>query len=917
MQSRTPFSTTLHWSHSIRTQLALGIGAILLLTLLGNLINYWSLSNFQTNVEVTLQEAYRARELNLETEVEFLLARQSEAAFLATWRTLGYYEALDRYLPAHENQLSAAYSRLDAVDKLIQNSENADLYLVTTGTSELRPLLQAYEVAFSETLYKIKSRAGASALEQSLRESMEALLAEVTLLPNPQFRELLLQIRLNEQLYFNTGKPDHVARVNELIGEFNSLVSRSDPSELATGTTTLDAEDVATRLDVYAHALESLLALDQEVAANNALFERITTDINQTASKINEESAAGVQRALDQMAQVSRRSIQALLITSGLTLLLLTMGAFYLLRRILSPLNQLIHAADEIGQGRLDHSLSLSAYADEFAVLAGVFNLMTARLRELINSLEQRVAERTQQLEHASEELRRAKVLAESANDLKSKFLANMSHELRTPLNAIINFAAFMLSRDFGDLTEHQDMMQQRIRANGQHLLSLINDILDLSKIEAGKMDLRCEEVDLRALIESVRSTALGLTKDKELQLVVELPEATLPLIWADQRRIRQVLLNLLSNAAKFTPEEGIITVRVWEEEGGSVAVSVSDTGIGIPPEQLTRVFEEFHQVQDDASREYQGTGLGLPICRRLIEMHGGTIQVTSDLGYGSTFTFTLPIASSESGTPLPTIPQTPEPSAPEHQGRLIIVVDDDSDAQAIFRHHLGAAGWTVHSVMDSNQALEAIRRMHPHLVILDIMMPHLDGWQVLQQLRTEAATARVPIVVCSIVDAAQEHMGVVQGVQSWLTKPIVGEELLQEVQNHARLPARVLVVDDDPDARMVVRSILEGDGWDVIEAIDGEEALQLLSEEQPDLMILDLMMPKVDGFKVLEQMQLSRAGSAVPVIVVTARELSGQEERWLAEHTQGYFQKGAFPITDFPPMIRALVTLTKGERND
>jgi CheY-like chemotaxis protein/anti-sigma regulatory factor (Ser/Thr protein kinase) len=410
------------------------------------------------------------------------------------------------------------------------------------------------------------------------------------------------------------------------------------------------------------------------------------------------------------------------------------------------------------------------------------------------------------------------------------------------------------------------------------------------------------------SVLEGVMSTAQGLAKDKELHLSLDIPRDGLPLVWADQSRVRQVLLNLLSNAVKFTPGGGSIAVRAAVQDG-MVSISVQDSGIGIKPEHQGLVFEEFRQVDSDLNRQYQGTGLGLPICKRLIQMHGGTLTLESVPGEGSTFTFTLPIA--QMPTPLPgreAAPTQGHIAAPTGPHGLVVVVDDDPDAQSLLRHTLENAGWQVREVLESQRALEVIQETKPDLVVLDIQMHPLDGWEVLRQLRADPALTKLPVVICSVVDPVQGQMGIVNGIQGWVVKPVERQEFLTQVERVTTPPAQILVVDDEEDSRLVVRSILEQSGWRVIEARDGEEALACLAEREPDLIVLDLMMPRVDGFEVLRRLGTMVGREHIPVIVVTAKDLTVEESQWLATHTQGYFQKVAFPITNFPAIVRALV---------
>jgi signal transduction histidine kinase/CheY-like chemotaxis protein len=568
-------------------------------------------------------------------------------------------------------------------------------------------------------------------------------------------------------------------------------------------------------------------------------------------------------------------------------------------------------------------------------------------LQQLNAELEQRVAVRTADLAAANDSLQganhsllvakqdaeQARAAAEEANRYKSHFLANMSHELRTPLNAILNFADFLGDMEYGPVNEQQKMFQSRILYNGEHLLGLINDILDLSKIEAGKVELIREPADLHPLFHGVMATAVGLTKDKGLTLDLEADEQ-LPPVLIDKTRIRQVLLNLLSNAAKFT-ERGGITVRASSElrvlsselaqegETGSiqnsklltqnwVVIQVQDTGIGIAPEHQARVFEEFQQVQDDYNRRHQGSGLGLPISKRLIELHGGQIWLDSTPGVGSTFTFTLPIAdvspeeyiaalaSSDERLPL-----TPDNAAAQG-ARLIAVVDDDPDAQRILRHILEGAGYQVQSILDSQVALHELRRNSPSLILLDLNMAPLDGWMLLDQLHQDPLLAAIPVVICSVLDPERGQIGLLSNVAAYLPKPARQEDVLALVRLIAP-SGSVLIVDDDFDARQVLRHLLDKFNYQVFEASSGPLALALIPEIHPSLMLIDLMMPGMDGFEVLEQLQELPAAAHMPVVVVTAKDLDEEQRAWLRERTRHCFRKPT-PAPEFLDVIHNLL---------
>ncbi len=468
---------------------------------------------------------------------------------------------------------------------------------------------------------------------------------------------------------------------------------------------------------------------------------------------------------------------------------------------------------------------------------------------------------------------------------LKSEFLANMSHELRTPLNSIIGFSRVILKGIDGPVTDMQRTDLQAIYDSGQHLLGLINDILDLSKVEAGKMDFHFEPTDVYDIVRGVMSTAIALVKDKSVDLQQALPE-NLPLIMVDARRIRQVLLNLVNNATKFT-EEGFVRVAVSVEDR-FVTFAVQDSGIGIPESSLLDIFEPFTQVDTSSTRRYQGTGLGLPISREFVKAHGGRIWVESRLGYGSTFFFMLPIAG-------PNAPAEAPESEVELDGeRIVLVIDDDESVVTLFRRYLGKQGYQVAGVTKGQSAVDEAARLQPFAITLDIMMPDKDGWQVIQELKSRAETRDIPIVVCSILSEADK--GLSMGVADYLVKPILEQDLLHAL---ARLdptaPSYVLVVDDNADDRKLLRRILEDEKYVVEECASGVEAIAHIHTTLPGLVVLDLMMPEVDGFAVIENLKSQERTRNIPIVVVTAKELTVEEREALQQRVQALLQKGLF----------------------
>ncbi|RME74826.1 MAG: hybrid sensor histidine kinase/response regulator, partial [Chloroflexi bacterium] len=528
-------------------------------------------------------------------------------------------------------------------------------------------------------------------------------------------------------------------------------------------------------------------------------------------------------------------------------------------------------------------------------------NLVTAMADQLALNLQNRflleeTRLRAKQLEETAERLK-------EVDRLKTQFLANMSHELRTPLNSIIGFSRVILKGIDGPLTELQKTDLTSIYNSGQHLLSLINNILDISKIEAGKMELHFERVDLLPLIKSAMSTAVALVKDKPVQLEQDLPD-DLPQVWADATRMRQVILNLVSNACKFTDEGYIrVTARADKEK---VIVSVSDTGIGIPPEKLDDIFEEFTQVDASTTRKVGGTGLGLPICRHFVEMHGGKIWVESTPGEGSTFTFAIPINPPEQE-------QTAEPdqaSASNGRGRgTVVVVDPDTGLVEQYRQYLSKRGYQVVGITqmtDTGDVMTQVKAYNPVAIILEPILPKLDGWNVLKELKQDVLTKDTPVLLCSVSSDRNRSMSL--GAADHLTKPILESELvntLNHILTQEEKQTRVLVIDDHADDILLIRRMLEAQNYAVSEATSGKEGLALAQKRPPHLIILDLTMPEMDGFAVLDALQADESTRHIPIMIVSARTLTHAETELLRDRVQAVLRKSTFSEEELLEAVR------------
>ncbi len=482
-----------------------------------------------------------------------------------------------------------------------------------------------------------------------------------------------------------------------------------------------------------------------------------------------------------------------------------------------------------------------------------------------------------------------------------------MSHELRTPLNAIIGYSE-MLEEDALDAGQDDFIPDlQKIHSAGKHLLSLINDILDLSKIEAGKMELFVEPFEVRPTLDSVATTVRPLIEKNGNRLELQFDDG-LGTMHSDLTRVRQVLLNLLSNASKFT-ENGTITLRA-AREGERFVFSVSDTGIGMTPEQQGKLFEAFSQADVSTAARYGGTGLGLAISKRFCQMLGGDISVHSEAGVGSIFTVTLPAVALQRAAAEPTPIESSVREVEKSTGvsGTVLVVDDDPSARVLMARLLAREGFRVEEAADGPSALELARDLHPDLITLDVMMPGMDGWSVLSALKDAPETADIPVVMSTILD--EKNMGFALGASAYLTKPIDRDRLAAVLRRYGGDRARrtVLVVEDDEGTRSLVRRTLEKQGWTVIEAENGRVGLERLEESRPALILLDLLMPEMDGFEFLEQLRELDSGESIPVVVITAKELTDNDRQRLNGGVERVVGKGNQSKDEFLSIVRDLV---------
>ncbi len=521
------------------------------------------------------------------------------------------------------------------------------------------------------------------------------------------------------------------------------------------------------------------------------------------------------------------------------------------------------------------------------------------------------------------EELQKTNTELERMNILKSRFISNMSHELRTPLNTILGFSEVLLEKAFGDLTEEQERYVKNIQNAGKYLLELVNNVLDISKIESGKFDMIYETFSISQLLEEVMKTLEPLYSKKSIEPRIEI-EPDIEMITADNVKLRQIFYNLLHNAIKFTPDGGKIGVTVkkeinsgryaWLSPGEEVMIcSVWDTGIGIKPEDRERIFDEFEQVDSSLSRQSGGAGLGLALTKKLVELHGGVINVESTPGKGSTFTFMIPVAHREKVPLVLEEVKAPDMAYPwlKEEAPLILIVEDDLLTVELLTIHLTQAGYRVAHAYDGVEGLEKVRSLRPFAVILDIMIPRKDGWEVLQELKADEEVSHIPVIIHSIID--NRELAFALGATDYLLKPLDREALMEKLGNltssvdRRRSVNSVLIVDSSESEREELKRIISGTGFNIFEAEQGKNGIEIATSHKPSVILVNMDLPDMSGFDIVRYLKDKPDTKDIPIFLLTEKNVSIEERLELLGRIERIIKKSALGTKDLIDHIREL----------
>ena len=924
----------------ISTKVFSGFGIVLALLLLISLLSWLSLDGAERNLK-----SYRAlaRQTNAEGRVQanMLMTRLYAKDFIISANAENIEKIEGRARMTIEMIEEARSLTTNPGYQLIIDSLDQELERYVSEFEKVTEL----QAKRDEIVYGTLDVVGPE-LEKGLTSIMESAFAdgdvEAAYRAGITLRNLMLA-RLYANRFLIQNDDESYRRV---VVEFVGMQESND--DLLLHLENPDRVEIANRVRdeqrIYARAFEDV---HDVILARNAIIQHQLDQIGPRVADKVERLKLAIKAEQDDLGpRAEAATTRALNFTVGISLAAIAFGsvaAWLIGFGVSRPIRSMARGMRELAEGNLDVEIEVEERADEIQEMSEavqVFRSSMVRVRELAEEQRQAAAEVREardaletlnqelelKVEERTAELAKAREAAETANRAKSTFLANMSHELRTPMNAILGYSEMLMEEAEDDGNEGYIADLKKIHQSGGHLLSLINDVLDLAKIESGKMEALAEDFEVAGLIEEVGTTARPLMDKNENELLIEC-DAGIGTAHQDVTKLRQSLLNLLSNAAKFT-HEGTVTLRAQRkpEAGGDwLVLAVQDTGIGIPVDKLDKVFDEFDQAEDSTTRNYGGTGLGLPISRRFCRMLGGELLVESQPGSGSTFTIRIPCilpeveetaadgagraaeAPKKQATPSAATTVTSWPDA--KAGSTVLVIDDDDEAREIIERLLTRDGFVVATARSGEEGLRLAHSLEPAVITLDVMMPEMDGWAVLRSLKADPELHEIPVVMLTMVD--DEARGYSLGATDYLVKPVDRDRLRDVVSRYRKTEEShtALVVDDDPAAREIVGNALRSAGWSIHEAADGQQALDRLAEGRPELILLDLMMPVMDGFDFLVELHTHPEWREIPVIVLTAKDLSPEDRRVLSGRVEQVFEKGAESQDQLLGLIRKLAT--------
>jgi DNA-binding response OmpR family regulator/nitrogen-specific signal transduction histidine kinase len=514
------------------------------------------------------------------------------------------------------------------------------------------------------------------------------------------------------------------------------------------------------------------------------------------------------------------------------------------------------------------------------------------------------------QLQRKNLELEEQNQRVQQANRLKSEFLANMSHELRTPLNSIIGFSEILLDGKVGAISLEQKDCIGNVLTSGRHLLQLINDVLDLSKVESGKMEFFPEPIDPKVLVHQIREILRTLVARKRLHIEIDVDPALVEIV-LDPSKLKQVLFNYLSNAIKFTKEDGRVTVAMRPDGSDFFVLEVSDTGIGIKPEDMTRLFVEFQQLEGSSSKKYQGTGLGLALTKRIVETQGGAVGVRSVFGDGSTFFARLPRMHKVAASPINSaVSQNKQDFDPRRHA--VLVIEDNASDRSWIVANLGRAGYTAQAASTGAAAIRLLESRRFDAITLDLLLPDMTGWEILRRIRENSATQEVPVVIVTVL--ADEGVGVGFSISGFIEKPVDYEVLFNTLKRAGVMPTgnpTVLLVDDDKTDLEFYETALQEGGFTISAHSNANEALLAADKKLPDVLVLDLAMPDIDGFEFMRRFREIDGAKTVPVIVLTAKDVSRKELEAIAATARLVVQKGSSSVQALLAEVKAALSVS------